>query len=51
MQTRLLLMNTKKFLVFGSDLHIGKGTRLWAPNAVKIDSGVYLGKYVQIEAN
>lgn len=50
-RTRLILIKTRKFLVFGTDLHIGKGTRLWAPNAIKIGSGVYLGKNVHVEAN
>ena len=41
----------KKYLQFGTDLHVGKGTRLWAPKAILIGSHVYLGKQVHIEAN
>ena len=50
-QTRLLLVNTRKYLVCGPNLHVGKGTRLWAPNAIKIGTDVYIGKQVHIEAN
>lgn len=51
MQTRLLLLGKRRFLDYGSDLHIGKGTRLWAPKKILIGSGVYIGKQVHIEAN
>ena len=50
-QTRLLLMSARKYLVYGTNLHVGKGTRLWAPKAIVIGSSVYIGKQVHIEAN
>lgn len=50
-QTAVLLMNKNKFLTHEKDLHIGKGTRLWAPTAITIGKGVYIGKQVHIEAN
>jgi acetyltransferase-like isoleucine patch superfamily enzyme len=50
-QTRILIAGKRDYLVHGLDLHIGKGTRLWAPTKIKIGSGVYIGKHVHIEAN
>lgn len=35
----------------GRDLHVGAGTRLWAPDRLLIGNHVYIGKRVQIEAN
>lgn len=35
----------------GSDLHIGRGSRFWAPVGIAIGSHVYIGKEVHIEAN
>jgi acetyltransferase-like isoleucine patch superfamily enzyme len=32
-------------------LHVGKGTRLWAPKQLVIGNDVYIGKQVHIEAN
>lgn len=51
LQTRLAVFNKKDFLVYGRDLHVGKGTRLWAPKQLKIGGSVYIGKQVHIEAN
>lgn len=51
MQTRLLLLGTHNFVIYGPHLHIGKGTRIWAPKAIRIGSHVYIGKQVHIEAN
>ena len=50
-QTRILVAGKKRFLTYGKDLHIGKGTRLWAPETIKIGKCVYIGKQVLIEAN
>lgn len=50
-QTLLLLARKKHYLTFGSDLHIGWGSRLWAPRRLAIGSHVYIGKRVTIEAN
>jgi acetyltransferase-like isoleucine patch superfamily enzyme len=50
-QTRLILLGKSSYLSFGSDIHIGKGTRLWAPKLLRIGNNVYIGKQVHIEAN
>lgn len=50
-QTRLLVARKRAFLSYGKDLHVGKGTRFWAPKKILIGSGVYIGKQVHIEAN
>jgi acetyltransferase-like isoleucine patch superfamily enzyme len=44
-------MGKRRFLVYGEGIHVGKGTRLWAPKSLYIGSGVYIGKQVHIEAN
>ena len=36
---------------YGHGLHIGKRTRLWAPNRVIIGDNVYIGKEVSVECN
>jgi acetyltransferase-like isoleucine patch superfamily enzyme len=51
LQTRLKLVGKARFLTAGSELHIGMGTRLWAPKRLLIGSHVYIGKHVHIEAN
>jgi len=38
-------------VVCGHSVHIGKNSRLWAPNALKIGNHVYIGKHVHIESN
>ena len=50
-QTRILVAGKKRFLTYGKSLHIGKGTHLWAPEAMQIGDFVYIGKQVLIEAN
>lgn len=50
-RTKLILSGKSKFLTYGTDIHIGKAARLWAPDRLKIGNGVYIGKYVHIEAN
>ena len=44
-------MGKSRFLVVGEDLHIGSGTRIWAPKEIVIGNCVYIGKQVHIEAN
>lgn len=44
-------MGKRRFLRYGGDLHIGRGTRLWAHSKLTIGSHVYIGKQVHIEAN
>lgn len=41
----------KKYINAGHGLHIGEGTRLWAPHHIHIGENVYIGKQVFIEAN
>lgn len=50
-QTILLVVGKSRFLSFGDGLHVGRGTRLWAPDEIRIGRCVYLGKNVHIEAN
>lgn len=50
-QTRILTVGKGRYLSYGSDLHVGKNTRLWAPSSLRIGKGVYIGKQVHIEAN
>ncbi len=50
-RTKLKLIGKGRYLVYGKGLHIGKGTRLWAPKLIKVGSHVYIGKDVHIEAN
>ncbi len=50
-QTRMAVMGKRKFLSHGAGLHIGKGSRLWAPDKLSIGNNVYIGKYVHIECN
>ena len=45
------LRSKRKFLTYGPDVHVGGGTRLWAPHHIKIGRSVYIGKEVSIEAN
>lgn len=39
------------FLKPGRDLHVGKGTRFWAPSEIRIGDHVYLGKEVSVLCN
>ena len=50
-QTKLLVLGKKRYLTYGRDLHVGAGTRLWAPDMLTIGNCVYIGKKVHIEAN
>lgn len=50
-QTWMLIAGKGRYLSYGSDLHVGKNTRLWAPRFLRIGKGVYIGKQVHIEAN
>lgn len=51
LQTRYLVFGKRRYLTYGTDLHIGKGTHLWAPVKLTIGNHVYIGKRVHIEAN
>lgn len=51
MQTWLAVVGKSSYLTFGCDLHVGKGTRLWAPKRLVVGDCVYIGKSVHIEAN
>ena len=53
---RLLLtfirtLGTSSFLTHGIDLHVGRGSKFWAPVEIRIGNGVYIGKNNHIEAN
>lgn len=50
-QTKFKLVGKSSFMVAGRNLHIGLGTRLWAPKRLVIGDNVYIGKQVHIEAN
>lgn len=50
-KTTLSVMGKSKYLSYGPDLHVGAGSRLWAPDRIAIGRGVYIGKHVNIEAN
>lgn len=50
-QTWLAVFGKSSFLTYGRDLHVGKGSRLWAPRRLSIGDCVYIGKQVHIEAN
>lgn len=51
LQTKIYTLGKRRFLTCGVGLHVGRGTRLWAPSALRIGSHVYIGKQVHIEAN
>ena len=51
LQTWLAVAGKSSYLSYGRDLHVGKGTRLWAPRRLVIGNCVYIGKQVHIEAN
>lgn len=46
-----MLLGKSRILTYGKYLHIGKGSRLWAPDHINIGDCVYIGKEVCIEAN
>jgi acetyltransferase-like isoleucine patch superfamily enzyme len=50
-RTWAMLRSKRKFLTHGPDVHVGGGTRLWAPHHLRIGRSVYIGKQVSIEAN
>lgn len=41
----------RKKITYGRGLHVGKGSRIWAPSRVTIGDNVYIGKDVSIECN
>lgn len=51
LQTRLQTLGKSRYLTYGTDLHIGRGARLWAARQLSIGNHVYIGKDVHIEAN
>nr|WP_319563390.1 DapH/DapD/GlmU-related protein [uncultured Rhodoferax sp.] len=50
-QTYWAIFSAGGVLTHGSHLHVGRGSRLWAPQSLRIGSHVYIGKQVHIEAN
>jgi acetyltransferase-like isoleucine patch superfamily enzyme len=51
LHTRVAVAGKGRYLTHGSGLHVGRGTRLWAPDHLRIGDSVYIGKEVHIEAN
>jgi acetyltransferase-like isoleucine patch superfamily enzyme len=51
LRTRMVLFKSSSISMCGDDVHIGKGTVLWAPIDITIGNGVYIGKNVTIECN
>jgi len=51
LRTRLAVAGKSHYLRVGKGFHIGTGSRLWAPSRITIGDCVYIGKYVNIEAN
>lgn len=51
LRTWLLVAGKSSYLNHGDGLHVGTGTRLWAPSRIQIGRCVYIGKRVLIEAN
>ena len=50
-KTWLAVVGKSSYLIHGYDLHVGRGSTLWAPKQLSIGNNVYIGKYVNIEAN
>lgn len=51
LHTRYQTLGKSRYLSVGTDLHIGRGTSLWAPKKLLIGNNVHIGKDVHIEAN
>ncbi|MEP7706676.1 CatB-related O-acetyltransferase [Paraglaciecola sp. 25GB23A] len=51
LRLKLKLLGKSSFLTHGSNIHIGKGGLLWAPQFLHIGDNTYIGKYVAIETN
>lgn len=45
------LIRKRRFLKCAGDLHIGAGTRIWAPDSFSIGRGVYIGRNCSLETN
>lgn len=50
-QTYIAVHGRSRYLSVSDGLHVGHGTKLWAPVSLKIGRCVYIGKQVHIEAN
>jgi acetyltransferase-like isoleucine patch superfamily enzyme len=51
LQTRLMLARFRTIRQAGRDLHIGAGSRFWAPDGISLGDAVYVGKDVLVECN
>lgn len=51
LRTKLCLIRSRSVKEYGADVHVGKGSRLWAPKEIRIGRGVYIGKNVTVECN
>lgn len=51
LQDRLMLERFRSMRQAGRDLHIGAGSRFWAPEGISLERAVYVGQDAQIECN
>lgn len=51
LRTWACMFPNRKIVTYGKGLHVGKRTRIWAPDHVVIGRDVYIGKDVSIECN
>lgn len=51
LRTWWIISNNKSIKKSGSDIHIGKNCRFWAPDHIIIGNSTYIGKNVHIECN
>ena len=45
------LYGVRRNVAIGSDVHIGLGSRLWAPRSLVVEDGVYIGRNSTIEVD
>ena len=45
------LFGKSRYLGYGTEVHVGTGLKLWAPDRISIGNHVYIGIQVHIEAN
>jgi acetyltransferase-like isoleucine patch superfamily enzyme len=50
-RTWWIIKTNNSIVKSGTDIHIGKCCRFWAPDYITIGNSVYIGKYVNIECN
>ena len=50
-RTHMRFVGKSRYLSYGTDVHVGAGLLLWAPDKIRIGSHINIGKHVNIEAN